>query len=95
MKKSDVLIVGAGPTGLVLALWLTRFGVHVRIVDKVPEPGQTSRAIGVQARTLEQYRQVDLDREVVAAGFPARGLNLWGHRRAHGPSGTRRDREGA
>ncbi len=77
MKKSDVLIVGAGPTGLVLALWLTRFGVHVRIVDKVPEPGQTSRAIGVQARTLEQYRQVDLDREVVAAGFPARGLNLW------------------
>jgi 2-polyprenyl-6-methoxyphenol hydroxylase-like FAD-dependent oxidoreductase len=39
-----VLIVGAGPTGLVLALWLTRLGVLVRIVDKTSEPGASSRA---------------------------------------------------
>jgi 2-polyprenyl-6-methoxyphenol hydroxylase-like FAD-dependent oxidoreductase len=44
MSKGLVLIVGAGPTGLVLALWLTRLGVHVRIIDKAPEPGTTSRA---------------------------------------------------
>jgi threonine dehydrogenase-like Zn-dependent dehydrogenase len=38
IRDTDVLIVGAGPTGLVLALWLTRLGVLVRIVDKTAEP---------------------------------------------------------
>jgi 2-polyprenyl-6-methoxyphenol hydroxylase-like FAD-dependent oxidoreductase len=44
----------------VLALWLTRLGVPVRIIDKTAEPGTTSRALAVQARTLELYRQVGL-----------------------------------
>ncbi|HEX4097962.1 MAG TPA: FAD-dependent oxidoreductase, partial [Caulobacteraceae bacterium] len=57
-KSVDVLIAGAGPTGLALALWLTRSGVKVRIVDKAPEAGTTSRAMAVQARTLEFYRQL-------------------------------------
>jgi 2-polyprenyl-6-methoxyphenol hydroxylase-like FAD-dependent oxidoreductase len=43
MKQSDVLIIGAGPTGLVLALWLTKLGVKVRIIDKTAEPGTISR----------------------------------------------------
>ena len=50
---TGVLIVGAGPTGLVLALWLARSGMRLRIVDKAAEPGTTSRALAVQARTLE------------------------------------------
>ena len=58
MADCPVLIVGAGPTGLVLALWLTRLGVRLRIIDKTAEPGTTSRALAVQARTLELYRQV-------------------------------------
>src|SRR3954463_7029973 len=57
MSSVPVLIVGAGPTGLVFALWLARLGVRVRLIDKTAEPGTTSRALGVQARTLEFYHR--------------------------------------
>ena len=77
MAKADVLIVGAGPTGLVLALWLTKLGIEVRIVDKSDAPGTTSRALGIQARTLELYRQLNLADAVVAAGRVNQGINLW------------------
>ncbi len=85
MQKNDALIAGAGPTGLVLALWLTRLGVRVRIIDKAPEPGQNSRAVGVQARTLELYRQMGLADLLVARGLPAAAANLWvkGKHEAH------------
>src|ERR1700726_1980886 len=75
--QTDVLIIGAGPTGLVLALWLTRLGVRVRIIDKTAEPGTTSRALAVQARTLELYRQLDLADAVVAQGHQVPAVNLW------------------
>jgi 2-polyprenyl-6-methoxyphenol hydroxylase-like FAD-dependent oxidoreductase len=74
---TDVLIVGAGPTGLVLALWLTRLGVRARVVDKTAEPGTTSRALAVQARTLELYRQIGLADAVVERGRKAGAANLW------------------
>ena len=77
MAQTDVLVIGAGPTGLVLALWLTKLGVKVRIVDKTAEPGTTSRALAVQARTLELYRQLDLTQAVVASGHQVPGVNLW------------------
>jgi 2-polyprenyl-6-methoxyphenol hydroxylase-like FAD-dependent oxidoreductase len=82
---AEVLVVGAGPTGLVLALWLARLGVRVRIVDKSAEPGTTSRAVVVQARTLEFYRQLGFAREVVDAGLEFSAINLWAaaRRRAH------------
>jgi 2-polyprenyl-6-methoxyphenol hydroxylase-like FAD-dependent oxidoreductase len=85
MPQSDVLIIGAGPTGLVLALWLTRQGVKVRIVDKTEAPGTTSRALAVQARTLELYRQLDLADAVIARGHRVPAANLWvkGERKAH------------
>src|SRR3981081_4538084 len=77
MLCSDVLIVGAGPTGLVLALWLTKLGVRVRIIDKTAEAGTTSRALAVQARTLELYRQLDLTDAVIARGHNVPAVNLW------------------
>ena len=77
MARSDVLIIGAGPTGLVLALWLAKLGVRLRIIDKTAEPGTTSRALAVQARTLELYRQLDLTDEVVKRGHKTPAVNLW------------------
>src|SRR5262249_49729078 len=77
MTDCPVLIVGAGPTGLVLALWLTRLGVRVRIIDKTAEPATTSRAVAVQARTLEFYRQLALAGAVVEAGVQVAAANLW------------------
>ena len=77
MSQNDVLIVGAGPTGLVLALWLTKLGVKVRVIDKAAEPGTTSRALAVHARTLELYRQLDLADTVIQRGPKVPAVNLW------------------
>jgi 2-polyprenyl-6-methoxyphenol hydroxylase-like FAD-dependent oxidoreductase len=77
MPQTQVLVVGAGPTGLVLALWLTKLGVAVRIIDKTAEPGTTSRALAMQARTLELYRQVGWTEEGIARGHKTPGINLW------------------
>jgi 2-polyprenyl-6-methoxyphenol hydroxylase-like FAD-dependent oxidoreductase len=81
----EVLIIGAGPTGLVLALWLTRLGVRVRIIDKTAEPGTTSRALAVQARTLELYGQMGLADAVIDRGRKTMAVNLWvaGKKTAH------------
>jgi 2-polyprenyl-6-methoxyphenol hydroxylase-like FAD-dependent oxidoreductase len=76
-RSAEVLVVGAGPTGLVLALELRRLGIDVRIVDKTAEPGTTSRALAVHARTLELYDQVGLARDVVEQGLEFAAVNVW------------------
>jgi 2-polyprenyl-6-methoxyphenol hydroxylase-like FAD-dependent oxidoreductase len=76
MSAPQVLIVGAGPTGLVMALWLARLGVSFRIIEKNSGPGQTSRAMAVQARTLEFYRQLGIADEVVQRGLKAESFHL-------------------
>ena len=70
---------------MVLALWLTRLGVRVRIIDKTAEPGTTSRALAVQARTLELYGQMGLADAVIDRGRKTMAVNLWvaGKKTAH------------
>ncbi|WP_309569664.1 FAD-dependent monooxygenase [Deinococcus sp.] len=81
---TDVVISGAGPTGLMLALWLTRLGVRVRVADLKPGPVQETRAIAVQARTLEFYDQLGVGDAAMKLGrhFAAVSLFVRGRRRA-------------
>ncbi len=74
--EPTVLIVGAGPTGLALALWLTRAKIPVRIIDKSDGPGETSRAMGVHARTLEFYSQLGVADEVVRRGIEVQHVSV-------------------
>ncbi|HEX4605151.1 MAG TPA: FAD-dependent monooxygenase, partial [Candidatus Angelobacter sp.] len=73
---NQVLIVGAGPTGLVLALWLAKSQVPFRIIEKNSGPGQASRAMALQARTLEFYRQLGIADQVVESGIRMSGGHL-------------------
>jgi len=77
VAKTEVLIVGAGPTGLVLALWLAKSGVALRIIDKTDAPGTTSRAILFHARNLEFYHQLGIADVAVERGVQFAVVNLW------------------
>src|SRR6185436_19593107 len=66
--NTDVMIVGAGPTGLALACQLIRYGIDFVIIDKKETTTPYSKAIGVQARTLEIYEQIDLAQPLVNLG---------------------------
>ena len=72
-----VLIVGAGPTGMTAAMELARFGVPVRIVDKLLTPSTTSRALAVQARTLELFEQRGLTNEMLRIGNQGNAATLY------------------
>jgi 2-polyprenyl-6-methoxyphenol hydroxylase-like FAD-dependent oxidoreductase len=74
---TDVLIVGAGPTGLMLANQLGRRGVRAMIIDRHSGPAQQSRAMAVQARTLEIYSKMGIIGEALALGREGTGANMW------------------
>lgn len=78
MKNVDVLIAGAGPTGLTLACDLLRRGVSVALVDQASAPSDKSRAIGVHARTLELLEPLGLADKLVERGKIVTGATVWG-----------------
>ena len=74
--KTDVIIIGAGPTGLALACQFIRYGVDFVIVDKNETTTPHSKAIGVQARTLEIYEQIGLADKLIDMGWKAERARL-------------------
>jgi 2-polyprenyl-6-methoxyphenol hydroxylase-like FAD-dependent oxidoreductase len=74
---TPVLIVGAGPTGLTMATELARRGIAVRIIDAADAPSQRSKAMGVQARTLEVFEHLGVVGEALARGRPVHGVNVY------------------
>jgi 2-polyprenyl-6-methoxyphenol hydroxylase-like FAD-dependent oxidoreductase len=74
---TDVLVVGAGPTGLMLANQLARRGVRALIIDRHSGPSLQTRALGVQARTLEIYSQLGIADRALELGKRATSANMW------------------
>ena len=72
----QVLIVGAGPVGLTMAIELARFGVQVRIIDRSPHPTETSKALVVWSRTLELMDRMGCTQAFLNAGLRARGASI-------------------
>ena len=73
-RSCDVLVVGAGPTGLMAANWLRRLGVTVTVVDGKTGPTTESRAMVLQARTMEVYDQLGIADTVLTVAERAEAL---------------------
>ena len=79
--EGQVLVVGAGPTGLTLAAQLLARGIHARVIDKGAGPAWQSRALGIQARTLELLDTMGLADAFIDHGHPVRRLRWYAGQR--------------
>jgi 2-polyprenyl-6-methoxyphenol hydroxylase-like FAD-dependent oxidoreductase len=73
---AQVLIVGAGPSGLMMAAQLLRYGIQPVVIDSRQGPTHHSKALAVQARSLEIYRQLGIEEAIISGGKQAQGLNF-------------------
>ncbi|WYZ45639.1 hypothetical protein EsH8_VIII_000955 [Colletotrichum jinshuiense] len=88
MSSTDVLIVGAGPTGLTLALELSVQNISFRIIDKLPVPSDKSRALVVQCRSQELLnRHPEVAKALLDNGTKGPGVNIFCNKR-HLVTGT-------
>ncbi|PIQ22038.1 MAG: pentachlorophenol monooxygenase [Cytophagales bacterium CG18_big_fil_WC_8_21_14_2_50_42_9] len=75
-SKPAVLIVGAGPTGLMMACQLASRSIPFRIIDRKTGPSKLSKALVVQARTLEIFEQMGIAAAALSQGQMATGINF-------------------
>jgi 2-polyprenyl-6-methoxyphenol hydroxylase-like FAD-dependent oxidoreductase len=79
-SNPDVLVVGAGPVGLVAGCELARRGVRVRVIDKLTQPTDQSRAIAVHARSLDMFDRMGIVDEMLSTGIKATAMQMYaGH----------------
>src|SRR6266511_2869652 len=82
----DALVVGAGPTGLLMGVELARHGLDCRVIDRDEHAATESRALAIQARTIEVFDDIGIVDDALARGLRAAGVNMWsgdGERLAH------------
>ncbi len=70
MYDTQVIVVGAGPTGLTLGIELARRSIAFRLIDAAEEPSRGSRGKGIQPRTLEVFEDLGIIRAILKAGMP-------------------------
>ncbi|GFG63477.1 FAD-binding monooxygenase [Mycobacterium kubicae] len=75
-STTDVVVVGAGPVGLVAAYELARRGVRVRVIDKLSQPTTESRAIALHARSLDMLDRMGVIEDLLATGVKSTGMNM-------------------
>ena len=81
IAQCQVLVVGAGPTGLVLAAQLLARGVRTRVIDKAAGPASLSRAVSIHARVLELLDTMGLAETFIAHGHQVRRFRMYAGRR--------------
>ena len=74
---TDVLIIGAGPTGLMLANQLNRFGIDFIIIDHKTSPSIESRAMSVSSRSMEVYQQLELSDKIISQSKIVKGVKMF------------------
>src|SRR6201996_3910048 len=79
MLEIPVLIVGGGPVGLTASLLLSQHGIQSLLVERHPGTAILPKARGINARTMEMYRQMGIEPDIRAAGFPPEygGMIIW------------------
>lgn len=83
-NKETVLIIGAGPTGLAMAISLLQYQIPFRIIDKKPHPTTTSNALAIQPRTLEVWDDWGTLTTALDKGFCVNGLSLFDNNKTIG-----------
>jgi len=74
-EKIEVLIIGAGPTGLMAACQFAKLGIKFRIIDKNKEPNTQSRALAIHAASMEIFSQMGIAEQFVELGRRTKGIN--------------------
>ena len=77
MSKAEILIVGAGPVGLSAALALAKAKIPIRIIDRLTEPTNQSRAAILHVRTLEHFERLGVIDDFLAAGVKIHGASIY------------------